>query len=166
VEIIRLFDIGKAALGTVLASAQRFNADGPIPMTEFDGFPTAMLLRPATDFTGSLHYMFFPRRATQAFHYHPSSRYLLLLGDVDLSIHHSTAGPASDPRASEQVEVVQAGTLATLRFPAQYWHSFRTESTRGRGVLAFTFHEDDGIASGETSRDDLMQQETTFWHPE
>jgi hypothetical protein len=162
-EIIPLLRLAKPSVGAVLAAAERFHASGEIPLTHFDGFPTAMLFRPTHGFTGSMHYMFFPARADQGFHHHPSSRYLLLLGDVDMAIHHSDAGPESDPHDSEQVAIIPAGTLGAVRFPAKYWHSFRTNSASGRGVMAFTFHEDDAIRPGQIVTDALMEQETTFW---
>lgn len=162
-EITSLFSLPADAVAAVLASVEDTNADGSLPLVTFDGFPTAMLFRPNEQFTGSLHYMFFPAEATQAFHYHPTSRYLLVLGDVDLTVLHSPSGPDANPNAHAIRAVIPAYSLTILRFPGQYWHSFRTAQPSGRGVMAFTFHENDEVADVSNVRDTLMEQETTFW---
>src|SRR2546423_896676 len=100
-------------------------------MTAFDGFPTAMIFPPPRPFLGSLHYMFFPPRAKQQFHHHPGVRYLVLLGDVPMHVHHSAADTTEDPHLMEAVLTLPPHTLNAVRFPACFWHSFRTASDTG-----------------------------------
>lgn len=121
-----------------------------------------MLFRPTVVQPGSLHYMFFPPKARQDFHYHPGGRYILLVGDVDMHVHHSPAAVDVDPQIAEEKLVVPAGTFAAIRMPPEMWHCFETDSDIGSGVFAITFHDDDEVDPGAVD-DDLMEEATFYW---
>ena len=151
-----------SAVDGILEACRAAHDDPTLPLTTFSGFPTAMLFRPTVTQPGSLHYMFFPAKARQDFHYHPGGRYILLVGDVDVHVHHSTAAVNVDPRAEEQKLVVPAGTFAAIRMPAEMWHCFETKSDTGAGVFAITFHDDDEVDPNAVD-DDLMEEATFYW---
>lgn len=164
-ETVDLFSLEPSAVEKFLARAELSHAFGAFPMAAFDGFPTAMLFPPMRPFLGSLHYMFFPPRAEQQFHHHPGVRYLVLLGDVAMHVHYSRSDVAEDPHLEEEVVTLHPHTLTAVRFPSRFWHSFRTASDTGRGVMAFSFHEDDDMPPGTVAQAALMEEETTFWEP-
>ena len=165
VEVLRLMRISDSASESLAVQARAVGESGELPLAAFDGFPTAMLLSPGPEFAGSLHYMFFPRGAAQGFHHHPSPRYLVVVGDAELHVHYSDAAVDEDPRPTEQLLVVPAGELTVLRLTTRLWHRFSTPTNHGNGVLALTFHEDDGISDATDVVAQLMERETTFFDP-
>jgi hypothetical protein len=148
-EVRTIMHLGEQATHALLTRA--VDAEHHLSVVTFDGFPTAMVFRPTRVHPGSLHYMFFPSRAAQTFHYHPGGRYLLLVGDVPMEVHHSEAGPEENPYDSEETVVLPPFVISGIRFPAQYWHSFQT------------LHDDDDIDDPDTVADDLMEEKTVFW---
>ncbi len=131
-------------------------------LTSFNSLPTAMLFKPEEPFEGSLHFMYFPADASQLIHWHPSDRYLILLGDVEVYIAHSTSEISENPNDNLKKTVIPAYNLSCVRFPGQYWHSFSTSDQQGLGVIAFSFHNadylnDDGIP------ENLMEELTVYW---
>jgi hypothetical protein len=163
IQAFELFSVGSDVTQALLTSAASAHNKPEWHLSTFSGFPTAMLLRPDRTYPGSLHYMFFPARACQEFHYHPGERYLVLIGDVDMHVHNSGVGQREDPTETPETLVVPANTLVAVRFPAYFWHSFETKSDFGLGVLALTFHNDDEIDALSPVADDLMEDRTIYW---
>ena len=161
-ESLGFMQLGSAGIGGLLDACDAAHSSPSMPLTTFNGFPTAMLLRPTAEQPGSMHYMFFPARARQEFHYHPGGRYILLIGDVDMHVHHSGVGVAEDPTEAPETLVVNAGTFAAIRMKAETWHCFETKSDSGRGVFAITFHDDDEMDPSAVG-DDLMEEATFYW---
>jgi len=132
-----------------------------IHLTTFSDLPTLMLLQPKENLQSSFHYMHFPPNKKQIFHYHPSARYLLVLGDVDMHIHYNKCDLDSNPYNDFTTLTLPAFTLGIVRYEANVWHYF--ESSKGenkRGIVAFTFHDQDDI---EEIHDNLMEELTFFY---
>lgn len=149
---------------TASAFVQQMKSDSEhLVDAEFNGLPTRVLFAPEPRFPASLHYLFLPSGKTQQFHRHPGGRHLLVLGDTLLRVRHSNCDENDDPRASCVESVIEANTLAVIRFPKNHWHEFSTPQTTGVGVIAFTFHDMDDLIS---DRADLMKELTIFWKDE
>lgn len=160
-ESMTLFDLDKSFTTDLLDRARTGDKQPSWHTVEFEGYPTAMLLRPCEADTGSLHYMFFPATAAQRFHHHPSVRFLVIAADVPVRVQHSPALTSEDPRRSASWVTLPPFALNIARIPTNHWHRFVTETDSGRGALAFTIHGDDGIPL-DRIRDDLMTEVTTF----
>lgn len=161
-ELRTLATFPKGIVDQMLHAANSSQEAGDTPLDTFNGLPTLVVFRPTADYPGSLHYMFFPPNAQQQFHYHPGERYLLLLGDVDLTIQHSTATITENPNDASTTTVLPACTAAAIRLKKETWHRFSTNGT-GIGVIAFTFHPDDGPESRDRALRGLMEELTVFW---
>lgn len=161
-ESFELLSLEEGPVEGLLRSCLDAHDDPGLPMTSFNGFPTAMLLRPTAEQPGSLHYMFFPARASQEFHRHPGGRYILLVGDVPMHVHYSEAPPKENPADSCETLVIPARTFAGIRMPPEMWHRFETSSETGAGVFAITFHDDDEV-DPTAVQDDLMEEATFYW---
>lgn len=163
IETFTLFSVELETVRLLLMAAKSSHERKDWTLTAFSGFPTAMVFRPDEMHSGSMHYMFFPAKGRQEFHYHPGSRCLVLLGDVDMRIHFSTAACDSNPQATAQTAVVPALTLTAIRFPPFLWHCFETTGDIGTGVLGLTFHDDDCIRDTLAITDELMEDRTVYW---
>lgn len=161
-ELRKLATFPKHVVDQILDAAKTSQETGNTPLDTFNGLPTLVVFRPTGEYPGSLHYMFFPPNAEQQFHYHPGERYLLLLGDVDLTVQHSTAGIHENPYHASSTTVLPACTAAAIRLTKEMWHRFSTAGT-GIGVIAFTFHPDDGAESRDRALQGLMEELTVFW---
>ena len=162
-ESICLFQVGTRETKHLLAKALKEQENGPWRLSTFNNLPTAMLFRPNEEHEGSLHYMFFPPSASQQFHYHPSARYLLLLGDVDVHIHYSYASKDENPNLSAENILIPRYMFTAIRFNACLWHRFETKSESGSGVIAFSFHGNDYVGDTSAVADNLMEEVTFFW---
>jgi hypothetical protein len=163
IEISTLFSVGLEAVRPLLLAAERSHEREDWALTAFSGFPTAMVFRPDEVHSGSMHYMFFPAKGRQEFHHHPGARCVVLLGDVDMHIHFSTADHDANPESTAQTRTVPALTLTAVRFAPFLWHRFEAAGDAGVGVLGFTFHDDDGVADLPTVTDELMEDLTVYW---
>ena len=163
IEIFTLFSVGLEAVRSLLIAAERSHERKDWALTAFNGFPTAMLFRPGEVHSGSMHYMFFPARGRQKFHYHPGARCVVLLGDVDMRIRFSTADRDANPESTAQTRTVPALTLTAVRFAPFLWHCFETADDAGVGVLGLTFHDDDGVTDPPDITDELMEDLTVYW---
>jgi hypothetical protein len=165
IELFPLFSVELEAVRPMLAAAERSHRRNDWALTAFSGFPTAMVFRPDEVHAGSMHYMFFPAAGRQRFHHHPGARCVVLLGDVDMHIHYSTATRDSDPEQSADTVVAPALTLTAVRFPPFFWHCFETCGRNGTGVLGLTFHDNDrvGVEQAPAVTDDLMEDRTVYW---
>jgi len=165
-ETISIFHVNEDTVGQLLSTALAEQCNSAWGMSTFNGLPTAMLFRPNSEMEGSFHYMFFPSSAQQRFHYHPGSRYLVLLGDVDIHVHYSNVGKEECPYNDMNCIILPKHTLCVVRFKPYLWHRFETKDERGTGVMAFSFHGDDQLEDTENITDDLMEELTTFWEKE
>lgn len=163
-ELHKLATFPKDVVDQMLQAARASQEAGDAPLDTFNGLPTLVVFRPTIEYPGSLHYMFFPPSAQQEFHYHPGERYLLLLGDVDLTIQHSNADidTRENPGDTGSTVVLPACTAAAIRLKKETWHRFSTNGS-GIGVIAFTFHPDDGPESRSRALRGLMEELTVFW---
>lgn len=161
IETFQLFSVEREAVAQLLTAAKHAHERDDWSLTAFSGFPTAMLFAPSEAHAGSLHYMFFPVAAKQRLHRHPGSRCIVMLGDVELLVHYGDADADADPVTA--TVTVPAMTLTALRLPPFLWHAFETRSRDGIGVLAVTFHEDDGVADPSAVGADLMESQTVYW---
>jgi hypothetical protein len=161
-ESFQLLSIAPDSVKGVLDACKAAHDDPGLRLTTFNGFPTAMLFRPTAEQPGSLHYMFFPAKARQEFHRHPGGRQILLVGDVDMHVHHSDAPLDANPLDDARMDVIPAGTFAAIRMPAEMWHCFETDDDSGSGVFAITFHDDDDV-DPQAVDDDLMEEATVYW---
>ncbi|HEV7390783.1 MAG TPA: hypothetical protein VGO08_03995 [Burkholderiales bacterium] len=162
-ELRELATFPPAIVDELLRAARTAHERGDTPVDTFNGLPTLVVFRPTSDHPGSLHYMFFPPGAEQQYHYHPGERYLLLIGDIDVIIQHSGAGIGDNPHETSNRTVLQAYTAGAIRLKKETWHKFATSNARGIGVIAFTFHPDDGPESRELAVSGLMEELTVFW---
>lgn len=163
IEIFTLFSVGPEAVRPLLVAAESSHEREDWALTAFNGFPTAMVFRPDDVHSGSMHYMFFPARGRQEFHHHPGARCVVLLGDVDMHIHFSTADRDANPESTAQTRTVPALTLTAVRFAPHLWHSFETAGDDGVGVLGLTFHDNDDVADLPAITDALMEDRTVYW---
>lgn len=161
-EIKKLFDLDRQLTVELLQRARKADNQPSWRTVEFEGYPTAMLLRPCEEDPGSLHYMFFPATAAQRFHYHPSVRFILIVGDVPVKVQHSAASIDADPRPVSEWTTFTPFSLNVARIPAHHWHRFVTEGGSDNGALAFTIHGDDEIPL-DAIKDDLMTEVTIFF---
>jgi hypothetical protein len=161
-ESMKLFDLPPDFTKALLERATKADKQPNWHTVAFEGYPTAMLLRPCEADSGSLHYMFFPAQAAQRFHYHPSVRYILIVGDVPINVQHSAAPIDKDPRPASKWTTFSPFSLNIARIPTHHWHRFIAEDSPGSGALAFTVHGDDGIPL-EAVKDDLMTEVTVFF---
>jgi hypothetical protein len=161
-ETITLFDLDRLLTKDLLERVRRAEKQPSWRTVAFEGYPTAMLLRPCEEDSGSFHYMFFPATAAQRFHYHPSVRYLLIASDVPVEVQHSSAATDTDPRPASQWTTLPPYSLNVARIPTHHWHRFVTEDETGTGAVAFSIHGDDGIPLDAIS-DDLMTEVTIFF---
>lgn len=162
-EIFTLFSVELETVRPMLAAAERSHEREDWTLTAFSGFPTAMVFRPDGVHTGSMHYMFFPASGRQRFHHHPGARCIVLLGDVDMRVHFSTAPRDADPEATAETAIVPALTLTAIRFAPFLWHCFETTGDAGVGVLGLTFHDDDRVGHPSAITDELMEDQTVYW---
>lgn len=159
VNVLRFTTLPKPA-ATALVAHFADNSHILTDATFGETIPTRVLFAPEPCFAASLHYMFFPQGTRQRFHWHPGGRHLLILGDTELLIRYSSCSKSEDPHLSAQTELIEATTMAFVRFPAETWHEFSAPSDQGSGIIAFSFHDaDDLISSGPN----LMDELTTFW---
>jgi len=159
VNILRFTSLPKPA-ATALVAHFVDHSDILADATFGESIPTRVLFAPERHFAASLHYMFFPQGTCQRFHWHPGGRHLLILGDTQLMIRFSSCGESEDPHLSAQTELIEANTMAFVRFPAGTWHEFSAPSDQGSGIIAFSFHDADDLIS---SASNLMDELTTFW---
>jgi hypothetical protein len=162
-ESLQLFRLARQQTKHLLSKALREHSEGRWRLSTFNDLPTAMLFRPNEEHEGSLHYMFFPASASQKFHYHPSARYLILIGDIDVHIHYSYADTNENPNLSESRILLPSYTLNAVRFRPNLWHRFETMGEEGLGVIAFSFHGDDNVNNTSEISDSLMEEITFFW---
>src|SRR6266487_2837985 len=161
-ESIKLFDLDHSQTKNLLARAREADKQPSWHTVAFEGYPTAMLLKPCEADSGSFHYMFFPPTAAQRFHYHPSVRYLLIASDVPVKVQHSSAVTDTDPRPTSQWITLSPYSLNVARIPTHYWHRFVTDDETGTGAVAFSIHGDDGIPL-DAIGDHLMTEVTVFF---
>lgn len=129
----------------------------------FSGLPTGVILPPTVQMDSSLHWMVFPPSSKQRFHYHPSSRYLIVLGDVDLKAHYSAASVDQNPHSDSRFCLIPALSLACIRFPGFYWHMFESADMDGLGIAAFSFHGKDDLEALGGTPANMMEELTVFW---
>ena len=164
-EFLSIFNIGEEPATAVVKAARQQQNSGNLTLSSFGNLPAAMLFAPNEQIRGSLHYMFFPPGKSQQFHYHPGDRYLVLVGDIDIRIKYSLAGPNDDPLLEAQEIVAPKNHICAMRFAANTWHMFSTLQEAGNGVVAFSFHGDDEI-SGDNLPGNLMEELTVFHGPQ
>lgn len=131
----------------------------------FSGLPTQVLFPPGGDFFGSVHYMFFPKGTVQKLHRHPSPRYLLGFGDVDVRVHH---GEREDDGGKPVLSsaIAPAFTVSAIRFPARLWHYFEALDQEAQGAVFFSFHDRDEVDEAQAGNAGLMEELTEFWQDE
>lgn len=161
-EHVKLFDVPTSITEDLLTQSRKAQDQPSWHTVDFEGYPTAMLMRPCEADPGSLHYMFFPPTAAQRFHYHPSVRYLLIVSDVAVNVQHSSSPIDADPRASARWTTLPPHSLNIVRIPFHHWHRFVTDDQSGTGAVAFSVHGDDGIPLAEIT-DRLMTEVTVFF---
>lgn len=164
VEFKNLFSLGKETSESFVKSIKSQELNSLKKIEKFDGLPTSVIFEPVNgNFDGSFHYMRFPYRKSQRWHYHFKQRYLLILGTCDLEFSFSNLNIDNDPNKSFNKVILEKYILHCVRFSEKVWHKFSTKNSEQGDLIAFSFHEND---DGEIFNDGFMEELTVFFDEE
>lgn len=159
-EIITLGQLTEETVMDVVTSVNLKLAGPQENMSSFSGQPTKVLFFPEIMFPASMHYMHFPPGSTQPFHHHPGGRHLIIIGDVDIAIRYCSTPEVLNPGQDAKLKNLPRLHIGLVRFPGRMLHSFSAEMNGSVGAVAISFHDNDGLRSGNPH---LMEQLTIFW---